>query len=276
MKKKSLITILSVFGAIILLVAIAFGIILLSGNQIITVARCIVADNGALYMVYDERPIKLNYSNETDYLTGDKLLIVHQSSFSESDPEQCRAYFVIKVGDGTATDVPQHALDVLCSIEDSMNGKSIEFFIKQNVENYNFSSFDEISGWFGAREYLGSEYEKITDVDGTDSKPEHYVSYLVTAYPDYADGGSYITEIRITDPEVYVYGLTIESTASEFYSAFIKMGFTISDEETSSCIILIAEKDGVKCTMTVPKQGSNVTPEIVISAKVSNREGIEY
>ncbi len=276
MKKKGLIITLSIVGAIILLVAIGFGILFLSGNQI-TTARCIVTDNGTLYMVYDERPIRLNYSKKHDYKTGEELLVIHQSAFAESYPEQCKAYLILKVGNGTAADVPQHAFDVLNSLRVDSNGTPLEFFLKQNVENYNFEGHDEITGWFGAREYLGSEYEKITGADGTDSKPEYYVSYLVTAYPDYADGGAYITEIRITDPKVYLYGLTVQSAASEFYSVFMEMGFTITEEQTSSCVMHIAEKDGVKCTKTVPKPGADdVTPELVIKAEVTNKTGIVY
>ncbi len=161
MKKKALIITLSVIGSIVLLIAIGFGILFLSGNTI-TTARCIVTDGGTLYMVYDERPVKLNYGKDTDYQTGDELLIIHNTAFAECYPEQCSAFFIMKVSDGTAADVPQHAFDVLSSLRVDSNGTPLEFFLKQNVENYNFEGHDEITGWFGAREYLGSEYEKIT------------------------------------------------------------------------------------------------------------------
>jgi len=41
------------------------------------------------------------------------LLIIHQSAFAESYPEQTRAYFIIKIGAGSVEDIPQKAIDVL-------------------------------------------------------------------------------------------------------------------------------------------------------------------
>ena len=108
MKKRKLILILSiVLVAFILPVAI-----LLSGNQF-TVAKCIVTDSGSLYMVYGERPVHLNYKSDTNCRTGDKLLVIHQSAFAESYPEQTRAYLIIKLSSGSAADIPQKAFDVL-------------------------------------------------------------------------------------------------------------------------------------------------------------------
>ncbi len=83
-----------------------------SGNQI-TVARCIISDNNRVYMVYDDRPVGLAYGKDTDYQTGDKLLIIHKSAFAESYPESTRAYLMIKIASGSKDDVPQKALGVL-------------------------------------------------------------------------------------------------------------------------------------------------------------------
>lgn len=112
MKKKGFKTAFIIIVTIVAFVLIGMVAILLSGNQI-TVARCIVSDNESLYMVYDERPVKLNNEKETNYQTGDKLLIVHQSAFAESYPEQTRAYLIIKIGNGSEDDIPQGAFDVL-------------------------------------------------------------------------------------------------------------------------------------------------------------------
>ena len=107
-KKKWLIPALIVVAIVVLSVAVVF----LGGNQF-TVARCIVTDNDSLYMVYEDRPILLVYDKNTNYQTGDKLLIVHQSVFAESDPEQTRAYVVMKIGSGSKDDIPQKAIDAL-------------------------------------------------------------------------------------------------------------------------------------------------------------------
>lgn len=74
MKKKALIISLSVVGAILLIALIGLAVVFLSGNRF-TVARCIVTDSGGLYMVYDDSPVHLSYESNTDYQTGDKLLI---------------------------------------------------------------------------------------------------------------------------------------------------------------------------------------------------------
>ena len=58
-------------------------------------------------------------------------------------------------------------------------------------------------GWMGAREFLGKDYHMSTQ----GGKPNVRVSYLLTAWPDYADDGQYVTTIEITDPAVFVLSL---------------------------------------------------------------------
>lgn len=157
-----------------------------------------------------------------------------------------------------------------CSMPDNT---PLEFWITENVKGIDFSSHDEITGWFGAREYLGSDYKKIINSNGTCSKPKYYVSYLVTAYPDYADGGAYITQIEITDPEVDVYGLNVNSTIEEFNSVFEGFGFMLSDGDSSACTIRFAKKDGISFILT---HGQNIDSKLIINAEITNREGIQY
>ncbi len=100
---------------IVIMVAILISsvtVLLISGNQL-TVARCIVTDGDCLYMVYNDRPIHLAYDKDADFKTGDRLLVLHQSAFAESYPEQTKAYFIIKIGSGSMDDIPQKAIDVL-------------------------------------------------------------------------------------------------------------------------------------------------------------------
>lgn len=105
----------------------------------------------------------------------------------------------------------------------------------------------------------------------------HYVSYLVTAYPDYASGGSYITGISITDPEVRLYGLTVDATFAEFDAVFAEMGFTLSDRDSDSAVTRVAEKDDIQCLLIHPKPDANgVIPALVMNAAVTNRTGIVY
>ncbi len=109
MKKK-----IALISVIALLAVAAAGLLIvtLAGNQF-TVTRCIVTENGGLYMVYDDRPVMLSSVGERDYQTGDKLLILHATAFAESYPEQARAVFVCKIASGTEEDVPQKAFDIL-------------------------------------------------------------------------------------------------------------------------------------------------------------------
>ena len=105
----------------VLLIQIAVAVAMLcilgaffSSNKI-TVARCVVTDNGSLYMAYnDEKPVLL--SGKVDgrkFNTGDKLLIVHSTAFAESYPEQTRATLIIRLSPGTKNDGPQTVLDIL-------------------------------------------------------------------------------------------------------------------------------------------------------------------
>ena len=108
--KKRIVFISIVSIAVTILLVLAF--VFISGNQI-TMTRCIVTDNDSLYMVFGDRPIHLTYDREIECQTGDKLLIIHQSQFAESYPEQTRAYFVMKIGSGSKEDIPEIAFDIL-------------------------------------------------------------------------------------------------------------------------------------------------------------------
>ena len=104
--KKCLIPVFIIVAILVLFIAIVF----LGGNRF-TVARCIVSDNDSLYMVYRDRPILLSYDKDTDYQTGDELLILHKSAFAESYPEQTIAYFIIKLNSGSEDAIPQKVFD---------------------------------------------------------------------------------------------------------------------------------------------------------------------
>lgn len=269
-----------IIAAVLALALVGVAIIFLSGNQI-TVARCIVTENGSLYMVYDERPVRISAGEDRDYQTGDKLLIVHATAFAESYPEQARAVFVMKIGSGTKEDIPQKALDVLTETGNTVSGEmpkdtTLEFWITEDVKDRDWSGHDEIYGWMGAREFLGSAYKKNEDADGLDQRPEHYVSYVITAWPDYADGGQFVTDIIVTDPAVKVYGLTIASTFEEFDAVFEPLGYELSWSE-GAIQTRVATKDGVTFRLTrAVDDNPNVVPQIRISAVVTNREGIVF
>lgn len=150
---------------------------------------------------------------------------------------------------------------------------NLGFWITEQVGNLSDRGYREIYGWMGAREFYGEGYEPIIDEEGNEHKPEYYVTYLVSAYPDYADGGQYITRIEITDVEVTVYGLTVNSSFEEFDKTFREMGYEIEVHDVGSYIHHSATKDGISFTLGY---GDEVKPTFTIRAEVSNREGIKY
>ena len=278
--KKGIKTTVIIIAAVLALAVLGIAVLFLSGNQI-TVARCIVTENGGLYMVYDERPVRISAGEDKNYQTGDKLLIVHASAFAESYPEQARTVFVMKIGSGTKEDIPQKALDVLTETGNTVSGEmpkntSLEFWITEDVKDQDWTGHDEIYGWMGAREFLGSGYKKNEDPTGANQHPDHYVSYVITAWPDYADGGEFVTDITVTDPDVTVYGLTIESTYEEFDAVFESLGYELSWSD-GAIETRVAIKNGITFRLTrAVDDNPNVVPMFRISAEVTNREGIVY
>lgn len=144
-------------------------------------------------------------------------------------------------------------------------GQIPEFSLKQWMEPADFTGNDEIPGWFGAKEYLDSRYHAVKDEDGNLTRPDVYVSYILTAYPDYSDEKSAITCIIIKDPHVLVFGLNTESSITEFDDELIRNGFTV---EQSEGLQHTARLDDVTITY-----GNG---EIRIEADVTNKEGIVF
>ena len=278
--KKGIKTAVIIIAAVLALALLGIAVLFLSGNQI-TVARCIVTENGGLYMVYDERPVRISAGEDKNYQTGDKLFIVHASAFAESYPEQARTVFVMKIGSGTKEDIPQKALDALTETGNTVSGEmpkntALEFWITEDVKDRDWTGHDEIYGWMGAREFLGSGYKKNEDPIGSNQHPEHYVSYVITAWPDYADGGEFVTDITVTDPAVTVYGLTIASTYEEFDAVFEQLGYELSWSE-SAIETRVATKDGITFRLTrAVEDNPDVVPVFSITAEVTNREGIVF
>ena len=278
--KKGIKIAVIIIAAVLALALLGLAVLFLSGNQI-TVARCIVTENGGLYMVYDERPVRISAGEDKDYQTGDKILIVHASAFAESYPEQARTVFVMKIGSGTKEDIPQKALDVLTETGNTVSGEmpkntSLEFWITEDVKDRDWTGHDEIYGWMGAREFLGSGYKKNEDPTGSNQHPEHYVSYVITAWPDYADGGEFVTDITVTDPVVKVYGLTVASTYEEFDAVFEPLGYELSWSD-GAIETRVATKNGITFRLTrAVDDNPNVVPMFRISAEVTNHKGIVY
>lgn len=148
---------------------------------------------------------------------------------------------------------------------------SLEFWIVQDVAEYDFSEHAQEYGWFGCDVYYGKDYSPEIISMGCDRyiiDPEYYVKYRVEAYPDYADGGQYITDIEITDPNVTVYGLTCESSFDEFDETFRKMGYSIYEYEDWHSANLGAVHFSISTYKGIH--------EMEIWVEVTNRDGIDF
>ena len=93
-----------------------------------------------------------------------------------------------------------------------------------------------------------------------------YVLYWISAYPDYSDGGSFITGIEIMDSKNHFHGISFYSSYVEFGHVFEKGNFIISQEEH----MLHSARKGSVCFRY--KTGAYFK----VSAVVGNRNNIVF
>jgi hypothetical protein len=174
------------------------------------------------------------------------------------------------------------ALIMLLVIFSSCSGKetiiempedtTLEFWITQDVADEVFTDYYEILGVMGATQYYGFGYLPALDEDGYIVEPEYYVKYTITAWPDYADGGQYITSIDFNDPNITVYGLTVTSSYDEFERIFSEMGYELSKDSSNISEHYTASKNGISFTLETVDGKQNIS----INAEITNKTGIEY
>ena len=139
----------------------------------------------------------------------------------------------------------------------------LEFWICDNVDDFDFSGYQPRFGLMGGREYYGTGYSPETDENGQQTDPEHCVIYTVTAYPDYSSSQSHITGITVTDPAVTVWGLTTESSHAEIDAVMQNNGYK---RLTTGGITYRKGKITVRFAEGV----------ITIRAEVTNRSGLQF
>lgn len=142
---------------------------------------------------------------------------------------------------------------------------NLEFWIGENVDNVDFSKYQEKYGLVGGREYYGTGYAPTLDEYQRQIDPEHCVIYTVTSYPDYSDEEQHITDIYITDPDIEFYGISLNSSFEDFEHKMIEQGFSITGSNGN---YRTAEKD--KFSITITKEG------IRIQVEVENKLGIVF
>lgn len=145
----------------------------------------------------------------------------------------------------------------------------LEFWIVEDVSNISWENYDGTSGW-GVQEYYGKGYERFITEDGEKVEREYYVQYKITAWPDYSDGGNYVTGIKITDPAVTVYGLTVNSSEEEFDAVFQEKGYELYNFEAFNYSRRVASKDGF--TFSIDEKYHVIR----IGATVTNRNNILF
>lgn len=115
--------------------------------------------------------------------------------------------------------------------DDDIIGPTIglEFWIAENVDDVDFSTFQEKYGLFGGTEYYGTGYVPTINEQGQQVDPKHCVIYTVTSYPDYSDKEQHVTGIKITDPNVEFYGITLRSSIQDVIELLRQQGFEITE-----------------------------------------------
>lgn len=105
---------------------------------------------------------------------------------------------------------------------------NLKYWVTEKLSDDAFSDCTYLPGWVGASEYLDGRYKPVINPDNESMPraPEIHVTYLVTAYPDLSSSYSCVTSISITDPEIYVYGLTFNSSKDEIEKKMKSMLFT--------------------------------------------------
>lgn len=138
---------------------------------------------------------------------------------------------------------------------------TFELKFLEDVSGKDLSAFVPEYDIFGAFVYFNSDYK---------AGDEHYVRYLVSAYPDYADGGSVVTRIDCTDPSVTFFdGCTVEN-CNALFLYLSGEGFEIinSDDDPSS----VTSASNGKIIVT----HDNISKKITFSYEVGNRDGIDF
>lgn len=142
---------------------------------------------------------------------------------------------------------------------------TLEFWVGQNVDGFDFSNHYERFGVFGGKAYYGLGYVPETDENGYQIDPNKYVLYMVTSYPDYSSKQQCVTHIEITDPTVKVYGVTLDSSFEDFDKNLTSKGYDIVENTTTF-------RRYKKGKITISK--SDIS--IIIRIKVTNNLGIIF
>lgn len=114
-----------------------------------------------------------------------------------------------------------------------------------------------------------------------DIQQEHILSYIdeyetttydVTSYPDYSNGGEYITMIWTTDPEIHIYDLSVGDSymEEELNEYMIYLGFARTND---SADIFMYNRERLNMSIFVE---SNIITKMYVRVDITNRWDIQY
>ncbi len=231
MKKGLKITLL-VVGSLIAVFLLLLAVIYLSGN-VITIARCVPTENGGIYMVYNDRPVHLNYRKDIECEIGDKYLIIHSSAFAESYPEQTRTVFMMRIGDGKVEDIPDKVFNTLYETGNNVeyNENNIEFVLdtptkelesRFAAEYSTYKGYDEfnigpveIEYWFGRYGNIGFAYPRVGGLHSLTVECTTKVAGYTFVYPTPQEIVVWVGDKFITIKEAYEQGLIPEEVVGK-------------------------------------------------------------
>ena len=146
--------------------------------------------------------------------------------------------------------------------------EDLEFSILQDVTDTDFSDYIcDFASLGSGGVYFGKRYN-ITPTMEMDYE-EPYVEYTLNQWPDLSDERTHITNIRITDPDVRIYGLCLESAAEEWQKVLSREGYSIREDEDLRADVIADSPDGY---YTIYYSADPL--RIIIDAPTTNRNGI--
>ena len=131
----------------------------------------------------------------------------------------------------------------------------------EDAEGKDLSSLVKEIGWEGADGYYNHGFKE---------GDEHYVFYLISAYPDYADKRSAVTRIECTDPAVTFFGGCTVENCEELFLYLSGEGFEIINSDDFPGSVTSATKGNIRITHDSKSQ------KISFYYEVSNRDGIIF
>lgn len=175
------------------------------GNYKISINAIDPCCNGPIYIAFDD----ITTENKEDATIELSTSYLHYSSFFSD----------------------KYTLSVEEYIEDIKEKTSLiqldgQYQLLDKLDTYPNDNY-EIA--YGFSDYTFHEKKYV------DSGDNNTMNYDVTNYPDYSfSNGKYITRIYISDENVTFNGLTLNNSFDEIIDCYVKIGFTINDENDST------------------------------------------